>query len=157
MRSIELIVHDYLKGHASKEEVQHLHENLPEWKTVLGDLLKDLMEEESALLKSKENFESRYVDEPKLLEAARDGWYRKNDKLYRKLEQLRWAITEVDQLIYAQKFLDDMRGEQELVSRIQFLQTAIQAHKDSTEDLRPQDQSLYDALAGKWTFTEMPK
>lgn len=156
MRSIKLIVRDYLRGQASDEEISYLHQNLTEWKMALGDSLKDLMEEESALIKAKNHFELQYSDEPKLREAARDGWHRKYDKLYRKLEQIRWAITEVDQRIGAEQFLTDTREEFELINRVRFLQTAIQAHKDSTDELRPQDKALYDALAGKWSFTEMP-
>lgn len=149
-----------VRGIATKEEREllRLPENQVEWR---DELLILAYQRWFDLEDAHANGHGEYLDlekvDPMLAALALQAWEKKASKAARFLSRIETRIAEVDRLL-------DARADEltEVERRMRFLEKSIATHKEQMlawgeKEFHPLDQALWDALDGKWSFSEAPE
>lgn len=115
----------------------------------LREQVESIWKELQGIHESATQDHEKYQDFPELQEAADREWEKKK---YAKTKELMKAESK---LFKAERELAFQEPREPTLIE-EFLRGAIERHREeaSVHGLDPYDQSLYDALEGKWTFDE---
>jgi len=146
---IKLLAERHMRRTATRAETEHLNNHKDEWRKELMKLLNRYHAELSNIKAKQLADTQKYADSPDLQIEAHDAWEKKRLKAARRLRMAEYDLTLLDQASQVQT--GPPMSKREL-----FLTAAIEAHRDFNKEVRPVDEHLYNALDGKWTFTELP-
>ncbi len=140
-----------MQRRSTDEETQYLHDHIDSWRRELIKLLNIYHSELQTIRRQQAEDMERYSIDTVLQMQAFQAWEEKRLQAASQLRRAEYDLMLLDQTRFA-------KVETPPSPRERFLITAIKAHRDLVGDAaREEDQHLYNALKGKWTFSDLPE
>lgn len=142
----------HLQRRATEDQVAFLATNIEEWWRELVKILNRYLLTLQDIIEKQAKDAQKYEGDETLQAKAWEAWEAKRLKAARNLRRAEYDLAVIDQIRH-------VSNEEPPTQREKFLMAAIKAHRDFTkhEGFREADRNLYNALNGKWTFTDLPE